>query len=75
MELIKECISGLAELYVNSGKEMPEPIRKDRFKGNIAYRTTSDRHYHLAKLAQQKHVSMNKALDMLYDAGMQQLQA
>ena len=28
MELIKECISGLAELYVNSGKEMPEPKGK-----------------------------------------------
>jgi hypothetical protein len=27
----------------------------------------------LAKLAQQKHVSMNKALDMVFDAGIQQL--
>ena len=75
MKDIKEVIKAAIELYLKHGEEVPEPINKEKFKGNIAYRTTSDRHYHLAKLAQQKHVSMNKALDMVFDAGIQQLHA
>jgi hypothetical protein len=62
-------------LYLEQGDPIPEPINKEEFKGNIAYRTTSERHYSLAKLAQQKHVSMSKALDMVFDAGIQQLRA
>lgn len=49
-------------------------FRQSLFKeGNISYRTTSERHFSLAKLAQQKHISMNKALDLVFDAGMQHL--
>ncbi len=75
MEEIKDAIAGAIELYLEQGDPIPEPINKEEFKGKIAYRTTSERHYNLAKLAQQKHVSMNKALDMVFDAGFQQLRA
>jgi predicted RNase H-like HicB family nuclease len=75
MQNIHDAIIATIELYLEQGDPIPEPINKEEFKGNIAYRTTSERHYHLAKLAQQKHVSMNKALDMVFDAGIQQLHA
>jgi antitoxin HicB len=75
MQNIQDAIIATIELYLEQGDPIPEPINKEEFKGNIAYRTTSERHYYLAKLAQQKHVSMNKALDMVFDAGIQQLHA
>ncbi|MBY0529804.1 MAG: type II toxin-antitoxin system HicB family antitoxin [Rhabdochlamydiaceae bacterium] len=70
---IREAIAATIELYLEQGDPIPEPVDKEKFKGNISYRTTSERHYFLAKLAQQKHVSMNKALDMVFDAGLHQL--
>ena len=73
MKNIQEAIAATIELYLEQGDPIPEPINKEEFKGNIAYRTTSERHYSLAKLAQYKHISMNKALDLVFDAGMQHL--
>ncbi len=75
MEDIKDAIEAAITLYLEQGDPIPEPIKKEEFKGNISYRTTSERHYYLARIAQQKHVSMNKALDMIVDAGLQQLRA
>lgn len=74
MKDIQEALAGAIELYLEQGEPIPEPIRKEKFKGNLAYRTTSERHYYLAKFAQQRHVSMNKALDIVFDAGILQLQ-
>lgn len=73
MENIQEAIIAAIELYLEQGAPIPEPINKEQFKGNIAYRTSSERHYHLAKLAQAQHISMNKALDMVFDLGIQQI--
>lgn len=67
---IQDAISATIELYLEQGDPIPEPIQKEKFKGKISYRTTRERHYNLAKIAQQKHVSMNKALDMIFDAGL-----
>ena len=75
MKGIKDALAGAIELFMEQGDVIPEPIKKEEFKGKIAYRTTSDRHYYLAKFAQQNHVSMNKALDMIFDAGIQQVRA
>ncbi len=73
MKNIKEAIEATIELYLEQGEIVPEPIQKEKFKGNISYRTTQERHYNLAKIAQEKHVSMNKALDMIFDEGFQQI--
>jgi antitoxin HicB len=73
MKNIQEALAAAIELYLEQGDEIPEPINKEEFKGKISYRTTSERHFSLAKLAQQRHISMNKALDLVFDAGMQQL--
>jgi predicted RNase H-like HicB family nuclease len=75
MKNIRDSIAATIELYLEQGDPIPEPVNKEEFKGNISYRTTSERHYFLAKLAQQKHVSMNKALDIVFDAGVKQLRA
>jgi predicted RNase H-like HicB family nuclease len=73
MKNIQDALAATIELYLEQGDEIPEPINKEEFKGNISYRTTSERHFFLAKLAQQRHISMNRALDLVFDAGMQQL--
>jgi len=75
MQNIQDALIATIELYLEQGDPIPEPINKEEFKGNITYRTTSERHYSLAKLAQAKHVSMNKALDMVFDVGIQHLYA
>ncbi len=69
-ELIKEAIEAAIKLYMKTGEEIPEPINKTEFKGNIAYRTTSERHYYLAKAAKVMHKSLSKTMDDLIDAGM-----
>ena len=73
MKDIQNVLKATLELYLEQGDPIPEPIRKADYKGNIAYRTSSERHYALAKLAQQKHISMNKALDLIFDVGYKEL--
>lgn len=70
MELIKEAIEGAVILYLKNGEEVPEPIRKENYKGNIAYRTTGERHYYIAKLADTTHKSISKTIDELIDSGL-----
>jgi antitoxin HicB len=70
MELIKESIAGAIELYLKNGEVVPEPIKKEDYKGNIAYRTTSERHYRVSKFANQHQQSLSKTLDELIDIGM-----
>lgn len=72
MKDIKEAIYGTIELYLKQGKEIPVPINKSQYKGKIAYRTSAERHYIIAKLAHQKHKSLSKMLDVLIDAGLSQ---
>ncbi len=67
MKDIKDAIAAAVELYLDQGKEIPIPINKAQFKGKIAYRTSAERHYIIAKIAQQKHKSLSKILDMLVD--------
>lgn len=73
MELIKEAIEAAIKLYLKNGEVIPEPVKKSEFKGNIAYRTTSERHYNVAKLAKNLHKSISKTIDDLIDAGMNSL--
>jgi predicted RNase H-like HicB family nuclease len=69
MKNIQDAIAATIELYLEQGDQIPEPIQKEKFKGNISYRTSRERHYNLAKIAQRRHLSMNKTLDMIFDAG------
>lgn len=73
MKGIKEAIEGAVRLYLKNREPIPEPIKKDQFKGQIAYRTTSQRHYNVAKTAKILHKSISKTLDELIDLGLEQL--
>lgn len=68
MELIKEAMTAAFELYMKNGEEIPEPIDEEEFKGNIAYRTNSQRHYLLAKEARRKKESLSTVLDQCVDS-------
>ncbi len=68
---IKEALEGAIRLYLKNGETIPEPIKKQDFKGSIAYRTTSERHYYVAKLAKSLHKSISKTLDDLIDVGIE----
>ena len=72
---IKEAIRAAIKLYLKNGEEVPVPIKKEDYKGNIAYRTTSERHYSIAKTAKEMHKSISKTLDAIIDAGIDKLRA
>ncbi len=73
MELIKECIEGAVVLYLKNGEQVPEPIKKEDYKGNISYRTSGERHYHIAKLANTMHKSISKTIDELIDSSLEHM--
>lgn len=75
MELIKEAIEATVKLYLRNGEILPEPIKKSEFKGSISYRTTSERHYYVAKIAKTMRKSISKTIDELVDAGIGALHA
>jgi antitoxin HicB len=68
MALIEDAMTGTFKLYLKQGEEIPEPINEDEFKGNIAYRTTSKRHYLLAREAQKRKQSLSKFIDECLDS-------
>lgn len=71
---IKDAIRAAIKLYLKHGDPVPEPIKKEDYKGNIAYRTTSERHYTIAKMAKEMHKSISKTLDDIIDAGIDKMQ-
>lgn len=74
MKLIQEAIEAAIKLYIKNGEEVPEPVRKEDYKGNIAYRTSPERHYFVTKVAHQLDKSISKTIDILIDAGMDKIQ-
>lgn len=72
MREIRDAIKAAVKLYMKQGEPIPEPIDKEQFKGQIAYRTTSERHYLLAKASRQLHKSLSKTLDLVVDAGIRE---
>lgn len=73
MKNIREAIEAAIILYLENGRPIPEPMKKEEFKGNIAYRTSSERHYMIAKMAKEMHKSISKTLDEVIDAGIEKL--
>jgi antitoxin HicB len=73
MEEIKEAIACAIEIYLEKGEPVPEPIDRSHYRGNISYRTDTERHYRIAKTAKAMHKSISKTLDMIVDAGMQKM--
>jgi len=67
MILIKDVMLGAFELYLENDEEIPEPIDEDQYKGNIAYRTSSKRHYAIAREAQKRKSSLSRIIDECID--------
>ena len=75
MEEIKHLIACAVEIYKEKGEPIPEPVDKNKFKGNIAYRTDSERHYLIAKTAQRMHKSISKTMDIMIDKAIEKMRA
>lgn len=67
MTLIKEVMEATFHLYLENEEEIPEPKEVAQYKGNIAYRTSSLRHYSLVKEAQKKNISISQLIDNALD--------
>lgn len=67
MQNAKEAMRGAFKLYIKQGDAIPEPIHPDQFPGKISYRTSSHRHYLLAKEAHRRKKSLSKIIDELID--------
>ena len=70
MELIKEAMKAAFKLYLKHGDEIPEPVNPNKFKGNIAYRTSSTRHFKLFKEAQKHNRSLSEFIDQCIDVAL-----
>lgn len=68
MKLIKEVLEAAFEMYLENGEEIPEPKDLEKYKGNIAYRTSPSRHYSLVKEAQKKNLSISQLIDNAIDS-------
>lgn len=73
MKNIQDAMESAIILYLENGRSIPEPFKKEEYKGNISYRTTSERHYNIAKIAKEMHKSISKTLDEVIDAGIEKL--
>jgi antitoxin HicB len=60
---LKEALTAYVQTSLDNNMEIPEPLKKDDFKGNITYRTSSERHYRLAKEAKLYGKSINALID------------
>lgn len=67
MDLIKEPMKAAFEFYMENNEDIPEPFKENDFKGNIAYRTTSRRHYLISKEAQKRELSLSQIIDRIVD--------
>jgi len=67
MELIQDAMEGAFRLYMKHGEEIPEPIDPERYKGNISYRTSGNRHFLIAREAARQNKSLSQLLDQCVD--------
>ncbi|HBS48390.1 TPA: hypothetical protein DEO28_00255 [Candidatus Dependentiae bacterium] len=70
IKLIKEPMKAAFEFYMENGEDIPQPVKEEDFKGNIAYRTTSRRHYLISKEAKEKEQSLSQVIDNLIDSAL-----
>lgn len=64
---IKQLLPEFLQALLEAGNPIPEPVRASDYKGNITYRTTPDKHYRLARVAQQRGISINRLIDEAID--------
>jgi len=65
--MIKDALNCHLKAMLKYNDPIPEPLKSIDFKGNIAYRTTPEKHYKLVKRAQKTGKSLNKFIDEVLD--------
>ena len=66
--MIKDALKSYIICSLQYNDEIPEPLKPSDYKGKIPYRTTSDKHYRLAKRAKSMGVSINSLIDEAVEA-------
>jgi predicted RNase H-like HicB family nuclease len=67
---IRQVMVLLFKSYLEAGETIPEPLTKKDYMGSIAYRTSPDRHYFLAKEARKLNLSLSQLLDKFVDTSL-----
>ncbi|OGB83737.1 hypothetical protein A3F66_05020 [candidate division TM6 bacterium RIFCSPHIGHO2_12_FULL_32_22] len=64
-EEIQDAVQAAIELYIEMGDKIPEPKKfsEKKFRGNITYRTSKERHLKLAQEARKRKIPINKLID------------
>ncbi len=68
MSNITKVMAEIFKMDIEDGVDIPEPLNANDYKGNIAYRTTSQRHYFLAREAKRKNMSLSRLIDSWIDS-------
>ncbi len=64
---IKDALASYIAACLEAGYKIPEPLKPSDFKGQIPYRTTSEKHYKLAQKAKITGKSINSIIDEATD--------
>lgn len=71
---IKEAMEAALELYLEMGDPIPVPKKaaqlKSKYKGNITYRTSEEKHKLLAQEAKRRKKPINKLIDEYVSIGL-----
>ncbi len=70
---LREALKAYVTTSLADGLEISEPLKMADFKGNITYRTTSEKHYLLAKTAKLQNTSINSLIDAAVDEKLKQI--
>lgn len=62
-KMIKDALKSYISASLQYGDDIAEPLKPIDYKGKISYRTTSDRHYKIAKRANSLGISINSFID------------
>lgn len=64
---VMEALKLSLRMSLEEGEVIPEPFHMEQCKGNIAYRTSSERHYFIAKEAKKRNLSLSQVIDSFID--------
>lgn len=70
MKSAQEAMIATFQAYMKNDETIPEPIDAKQFKGKIAYRTSSQRHFRISKEARKRGTSLSQLLDTLVDSAL-----
>ena len=67
MQALQPALADAIQQRLERGEPVPEPLKPEQCKGKVAYRTTPERHYKLAKEAKRKGLSLSRLIDYCLD--------